>query len=90
MVQLFLSVKPTNNKTKMTIEKLHEITGRLLAIGKGKDEVAVNVATFPEAGEVGAVYMVEQANALMVPACDDSGELEEKFHMLVLTGAETP
>lgn len=69
----------------MTVQKLHEITGTLLAKKRGNLHVMINIATFSES-ENGTILEVESAEVERVQGADDSGPVGRKFPMLVLTG----
>jgi hypothetical protein len=69
----------------MTVEKLHQLTGKLLAKKQGNIEVAINHARFMES-ENGTILTVESATVRHIQGADDSGPRGPKFPFLVLEG----
>ena len=69
----------------MTVEKLHKLTGDLIAQRRGNAEVAIDIATFIES-ENGTIHIVESAKYRRIQGADDSGPVGPKFPFVVLTG----
>ncbi len=69
----------------MTVQKLHELTGKLLAEKQRNIDVAINFATFSE-NECGSILTVESAEVVQVQGADDSGPIGRKYPFFVLSG----
>lgn len=72
----------------MTVQELHDITGKAIAKGNGNAEVAINYATFLE-NEVGSILTIESAQVENVQGADDGGPLGDKYPFLVISGGFT-
>jgi hypothetical protein len=69
----------------MTVEKLHKLTGDLIAKRRGNAEVAIDIASFTES-ENGTIHVVESVKYRRIQGADDSGPVGPKFPFLVLSG----
>lgn len=69
----------------MTIQKLHNITGAIIAKHGGNIDVAIDFRTFEE-NENGNILAVESAAMIRVQGADDSGPIGKKEPFFVLSG----
>lgn len=69
----------------MTVNKLHKITTKLIAQGRGDIDVAVDTASLHDDPDA-TINMIESAKYRRVQGVDDSGPTGPKFPMLVLAG----